>query len=144
MKHTTNHLKREPAMLYLDANIFIYAAINTEELGKKAEVLLEKIQRGEETAKTSALTFDEVFWAIRKHDLRLALEVCEALLNFPNLEIIPADRELALSALQLIRECNLAPRDALHAATAIAEKVDCIVSTDAHFDKIKELRRDRF
>ena len=60
----------------------------------------EKIQRGEETAKTSALTFDEVFWAIRKHDLKLALEVCEALLNFPNLEIIPADREIALSALR--------------------------------------------
>jgi uncharacterized protein len=131
-------------MLYLDANIFIYAAINTEELGKKAEVLLEKIQRGEETAKTSALTFDEVFWAIRKHDLKLALEVCEALLNFPNLEIIPADREIALSALQLIRECNIAPRDALHAATAIAEKVDCLVSTDAHFDKIKDLKRERF
>jgi hypothetical protein len=130
-------------MLYLDANIFIYAAINTEEPGKKAEVLLEKIQRGEETAKTSALTFDEVFWAIKKHDLKLAFEVCEALLNFPNLEIIPADRELALSALKLIMESNLDPRDALHAATAIAEKVDRIVSTDAHFDKIKELKREK-
>jgi predicted nucleic acid-binding protein len=136
-----NPLKRELVMLYIDANIFIYAAINTEELGEKAEDLLQKIQSGEEKAKTSALTFDEVFWAIKKHNLKLAFEVCEALLNFTNLEIIPADRELALSALQLMKVHNLPPRDALHAATAIAEKVDYIISTDAHFDKIKQLKR---
>jgi len=133
-----NHLKRESAMLYLDANIFVYAAINNEENGKKAEALLQKIQQGEEKAKTSALTFDEVFWAVKKHSLKLAFEVCEALINFPNLEIIPADRELAFSALQIMKENNLAPRDAIHAATAIAEKVDCMVSTDAHFGRIKE------
>jgi uncharacterized protein len=127
-------------MLYLDANIFIYSTINTQELGKSARLLLGRIQQGEEKAITSALTYDEVFWAIKKYNLNLAFEACEALLNFPNLEIIPADRELALSALQLIRECNLAPRDGLHAATAISEKVDYIVTTDAHFGKIKELK----
>jgi predicted nucleic acid-binding protein len=127
-------------MLYLDANIFIYSTINTQELGKSARLLLGRIQQGEEKAITSALTYDEVFWAIKKHNLDLAFEACEALLNFPNLEIIPADRELALSASQLIRECNIAPRDALHAATAILKKVDYIVTTDAHFNKIKELK----
>ena len=53
-------------MLYLDANVFIYATINTEELGEKARFLLGKIQQGEEKAETSALTFDEVFWASKK------------------------------------------------------------------------------
>lgn len=48
-------------VLYLDANIFIYATINTEELGEKSRFLLQKIQQGEEQAETSALTFDEVF-----------------------------------------------------------------------------------
>lgn len=128
-------------MLYLDANVFVYAAINTEEVGKKARTLLQKIQQGEEQAATSALTFDEVFWSIKKRKPELASETCQALLNFPNLEIIPTDRELALSALKIINEYNLAPRDALHAATAIAAKADCIVSTDPHFDKIKELTR---
>ena len=128
-------------MFYLDANVFIYSTINTQELGEKARAILQNIQQGEETAITSALTYDEVFWAIKKYSLELAFEACEALLNFPNLEIIPADRELALSALQLIREYHLAPRDALHAATAIAEKADYIVSTDSHFDRLKELKR---
>jgi predicted nucleic acid-binding protein len=136
-----SHLKREPAVLYLDANVFIYAAINTEELGEKSAALLKKIQLGKEKAETSALTYDEVFWAVKKHDLKLAFEACEALLNFPNLEIIPADRELASSALQLIRECHLDTRDALHAATALREKADYVVSTDPHFDRVKQLKR---
>lgn len=128
-------------MLYLDSNVFIYAAINTEEIGQKARVLLQKIQEGEEQAATSALTFDEVFWSIKKRKPELAIETSYALLNFPNMEIIPADRKLALSALRIIDEYNLAPRDALHAATAIAAKADYIVSTDPHFDKLKELKR---
>ena len=127
-------------MLYLDANIFIDATINTEELGQKSRFLLGQIQRGEETAETSALTFDEVFWAIKKHNLELAFTACEAMLNFPHLDVIPVDKGLAVSALQIIRECNLAPRDAVHAAAAVSGKADFIVSTDAHFSRVKELK----
>jgi predicted nucleic acid-binding protein len=128
-------------MLYLDSNVFIYATINTQALGEKARALLQKIQQGEEKAETSALTFDEVFWAVKKHSQEAAVEACQALLNFPNLEIVPVDRELILQALRLIEEHRLAPQDAIHAATAIADKADIIVSADAHFDKLKEPKR---
>jgi predicted nucleic acid-binding protein len=128
-------------MLYLDANIFIYAAINTQEIGEKARALLQKIQQGEEQAATSVLTFDEVFWSIKKRKPELAQETSYALLNFPNMGIIPADRKLVLSDLRLIDKYNLGPRDAIHAATAIAIKTDFIVSADPHFDKIRELTR---
>ena len=134
-------MKRDTNVLYLDANIFIFAALNTEEYGSKAVSLLKKIQQGEEQAITSALTFDETFWEVKRNrGLEKALEAGEAMLNFPNLEIMPADREVVLSALQIIRECNLAPRDAIHAATAIAGKADCIVSTDRHFERVKGLK----
>lgn len=128
-------------MLYLDSTVFVYAAINTKTLGENARELLQKIQQGEMQAETSALTFDEVFWAVKKYDLEAAFEACQALLNFPNLCIVPVDRELVVFALQLIKEHHLAPRDAIHAATAIVGKADALVSTDAHFDKILELKR---
>jgi predicted nucleic acid-binding protein len=128
-------------MMYLDTNVFIYAAINTEELGKKARSLLQRVQQGFEKAATSALTFDEVFWSVKKHSKILAQETCKALLNFPNLEIIPVNREIALSALGIIEMYGLAPIDAIHAATAIAVKAECIVSTDPHFDRIKQVTR---
>ena len=128
-------------MLYLDSNVFIYAAINTQEQGNKARALLQKIQQGQEKAATSALTFDEVYWSIKKHKQELAKETCNALLNFPNLKIIPFTRELAQKALEIIEESHLQPRDAIHAATAIATEADCIISTDPHFDKLKEIKR---
>ena len=128
-------------MIYLDSNVFIYATLNTKEPGEKARSLLLKIQQGEEKAETSAITFDELFWVIRKLDFEAALEACQALLNFPNLEIISADRDLALLALQIIKKYHLSPRDAIHAATAIEAKAEAVVSTDNHFDKIKELTR---
>jgi len=134
------NLKRDTNVLYLDADIFIYAAINTEEPGDKARNLLRKIQNGEETAETSALTFDEVFWAVKKDNLELALSVCESMLNFRNLEIIATDRAIAISAIKIIRECHLAPRYALHAATAIFGKADFLVSSDSHFGRVKELK----
>jgi uncharacterized protein len=127
-------------VLYLDANVFVYANIDTEPIGQNARELLRQIQRGEEKAKTSALTFDEVFWSIKKRDLEIAYSACEAMLNFKNLDIIPANRNLALSALKIIRSCRLAPRDALHAATAISENVDFLVSSDSHFSRVKEIK----
>jgi len=131
-------------VLYLDANVFIFAALNTGEEGDKAVILLKKIQQGEEKAITSALTFDEVFWEVKRNrGIEKALETADAMLNFPNLEIIPADRGVARSAIQIIKEYNLAPRDAIHAATAIAEKADFIVTTDIHFDRVKELKREK-
>jgi predicted nucleic acid-binding protein len=128
-------------MLYLDSNIFIYAAVDTTETGNKARILLQKIQSGKEKATTSALTFDEVFWVLKKQSQKQAIEACEALLNFPNLELKPVNGELLSLTLQIIKQYNLDPRDAIHAATAIATKADGIVSTDQHFDKVKELKR---
>jgi predicted nucleic acid-binding protein len=129
-------------VLYLDANILIFAALNTEEIGEKAVALLSNIQNGDEQAVTSALTFDEVFWEVKRNrGLEKAIETAEAMLNFPNLTIVAADREVVSSALGIIRKYHLAPRDAIHAATALAEKADFIVSNDNHFDKMKELKR---
>jgi predicted nucleic acid-binding protein len=64
-------------MIYVDSNLFIYATLNTEEVGEKARSLLQRIQQGEEKAETSALTFDEVFWAIKKFDFEAALEAAK-------------------------------------------------------------------
>jgi len=128
-------------VLYLDANVFIFAALSTKEYGDKAEAVLNRVQLGEEAAVTSALTLDEVFWMVKRNrGVEKAIETAEAILNLPNLEIIAADKETAMAAVALIRKYNLAPRDALHAATAIACGIDFLVTSDAHFSRVKELK----
>jgi predicted nucleic acid-binding protein len=128
-------------VLYLDANVFIFAALSTKEYGSRAEALLDRMQGGEEMAITSALTFDEVFWEVKRNrGVEKAIETTEALLNFPNLEIVATDRQVALAALNLIKKYRLAPRDALHAATALSLRVDYFVTTDSDFSKVTELK----
>jgi predicted nucleic acid-binding protein len=129
-------------MLYLDSNVFIYAALNTEEIGKRARVLLRKVQQGEEQASSSVLTFDELVWAVKRHrSIEDAINAGEAFLNFPNMKLTAVDGELLALALKLIKKYKLDPRDSIHAATAILEKAEAIISTDPHFDKIKEMQR---
>jgi len=129
-------------MLYLDSNVFIYAALNTEEIGNRARNLLLKVQREEEKAFSSALTFDELVWAVKKYrTLEDAIVAGEAFLNLRGLKLIPVNGDLLASALELIRKYGLDPRDSIHAASAISHKVETMASMDEHFDKIKELKR---
>ncbi|MEM3730453.1 MAG: type II toxin-antitoxin system VapC family toxin [Candidatus Bathyarchaeia archaeon] len=129
-------------MLYLDSNIFIYAAIDNGGMGEKARTLLRKVQQGEEEASSSALTFDELVLAVKKYrSMDDAINVGEAFLNFPNMKIVAVDDELLVQALNIIKKYKLDPRDAIHAATAILKKAEAIVSTDPHFDKVKEIKR---
>ncbi|MCJ7470484.1 type II toxin-antitoxin system VapC family toxin [Candidatus Bathyarchaeota archaeon] len=53
-------------MIYLDANVFLSAILNREKEGEKARGLIQKLQTGEMAAATSALSFDEVFWIVKK------------------------------------------------------------------------------
>jgi len=129
-------------MLYLDSNVFIYAALNTEEIGDRARSLLKKAQEGEEQAFSSALTFDELLWAVKRHrTLEDAVVAGEAFLNFRSLKLVPVDGDLLTFALNLIRRYHLDPRDSIHAASAISNNIQVIVSMDEHFDKIRELQR---
>jgi len=43
-------------------------------------------------------------------------------------------------ALAFIKKHSLAPRDAIHAATALGEETETIISEGTYFDKITELK----
>jgi len=129
-------------MLYLDSNVFLYATLSHEEIGRRARALLLDVQQGKELACSSALTFDEVVWVVKQfRSLEDGIVAGEAFLNFPNLRLTTVDDSLIEFALELIKKYRLDPRDSIHAASAILEKVEVMISTDQHFDKIVGLRR---
>lgn len=129
-------------MIYLDANVFIYAALNLEEVGDRARTLLREIQQGKMLAFSSALTFDELVWAVKRHRrLEDAIVAGEAFLSINGLKLVDVNGDLLSLALGLMRKYRLDPRDSIHAASAISENAEMIVSTDKHFDKVKEIRR---
>ena len=129
-------------MIYIDSNVFIYAAIYPDDKGNNARKLIQKITDGEIIAVTSSLTFDEVFWIVKKErDFEMALEAGKALLLMQNLTFIAVDDAILWQAHNLIEKHGFDPRDAIHAACSLAHGVYTIISEDSDFDRIKEFER---
>jgi hypothetical protein len=129
-------------MLYLDSGVFIYAALSREAVGGRARQLLQKVRDGHEEAGSCSLTFDELVWVVQKHRTRGdAISAGQAFLAMPNLRILSVEQDSLFSALALMGRYTLDPRDAIHVSTAIAGGCSAIVSSDTHFDRVKEIVR---
>ncbi|MHB1261635.1 MAG: type II toxin-antitoxin system VapC family toxin [Thermoplasmatota archaeon] len=125
-------------MIYLDSNVFVYAATDGGPQGKAAaKALIKAIREG---ACTSSLTADEVLWAISK---KLGRDVAAAkvrqLLSL-DIEVVAVEKRDIEAALAHF-ELGLDPRDAIHAAVAIRRACSSVLSTDPAFAKVKGLRR---
>jgi predicted nucleic acid-binding protein len=129
-------------MIYIDANVFVLAALNTERTGNEARALLRRVQEGDLEAASSALSFDELVWVVKRNrTLDDAITSGEAFLDMPGLKLVNLDADLLAKSLALMREYRLDPRDSIHAASALKEEAEAIISTDRHFDRFKEIKR---
>ena len=134
-------------MKYIDSNVFIYPVIyneSTEKLAKEAKKILVKIAEGDLEASTSFLTWDEIVWVVRKTvDKRSAVKEGEKFLQFPKLEMLEINKNVILTAQDLIDRYKLRPRDAIHVASALENGIKEIISDDPDLDVVKEITRIR-
>ena len=132
-------------MPYIDSNVFIYPAIyqtESQQKAKKAKEILLKIEKGEISAHTSTLTWDEVVWVVGKLLSRDdGINQGKKLLVFPNLEFINVDEGILTLAQNLLNKYKLSPRDSIHAASAVSRKIKAVISDDKDFDQVKEITR---
>lgn len=131
-------------MKYIDSNVFIYPVIYNENVNGvvKAKEYLLQIAKGKLKACTATLTWDELVWIIRKiSNSESAISEGKKFLRFPHLQILDVDHIVLQKAQELIEEYQLKPRDAIHAATALVNDINQIISDDEDFDAIKELKR---
>ncbi|MBS3099145.1 type II toxin-antitoxin system VapC family toxin [Candidatus Pacearchaeota archaeon] len=129
---------------YVDANIFLNPVLYKDGKAEKCREILRQITGGEIAAVTSFLTWDEFVHVIRKQLGReIATKEGDKFLKFPNLTFLKVDENVIFKAQELIAEYNVKPRDAIHAASALAKGIREIISDDPDFDKIKELKRIR-
>ena len=130
-------------MKYLDSNVFIFPALEpNSKRGISAKRILEMVADGKIEAATSSLTWDEIVWAIKKFsDMEVATMEGRRFLGFPNIKILNADSNILYAAQNLIEYYKIAPRDAIHASSAITKNILEFVSDDSGFDAIKELKR---
>ena len=129
-------------MIYIDSNVFIFAALNNEELGNSAKLILEKVENRSIEASTSSLTFDEVVWIVKKNrSFEDAVSIGEAFLVMEGLHLVDVNQDLLALAISIMKKYKTDPRDSIHAATAITQKADVIISEDMDFDKIMGIKR---
>jgi len=132
-------------LLYVDSNIFLYPAIyklETVEEARESKEFLLKISEGSVEACTATITWDEVVWVVRKiFGLKPSIELGRMLLEFPNLKFLNVKRSVVLRAQSLMEKYKIKPRDAIHAATALENGIETIVSYDRDFDKLEEIKR---
>ncbi len=132
----------EGRVAYIDANIFLYAILGRGKKKNAAKDILERIMDGKLLGFTSALTYDEILWKTRQErGAEDALLASKAFLTFPNLRLIDVNTEILWGAHSLIERYNLGPRDAIHAACALAHRVFTLISEDRDFDRIEEIKR---
>jgi len=129
-------------MIYLDSNVFLNAILNREKEGERARELIKKIQEGKVVACTSALSFDEVFWGVKKHrDFDKALKATKAFLEIPNLIFLDVNDEIIWLAYNLAEKYRIDPRDSIHIASALNHGIFTLVSEDEDFNRVKEIKR---
>lgn len=125
---------------YIDSNVFIYATTSEEALGDECGKILDMIARGKIKALTSILSFDELCYKVEKlKGFQAAVSFAENFLAMPNMVFGDANISVIFKALEVIKQYRLAPRDAIHAATAQTHNVKLLVSDDKDFGKVKEI-----
>ncbi|HLC84222.1 MAG TPA: type II toxin-antitoxin system VapC family toxin [Candidatus Nanoarchaeia archaeon] len=130
--------------IYIDANVFIFAAVSDDVRGNRAREIIDQVISGEEEGVTSSLTIDEVTWKVFREtkDRELAINEGLEILEFSNLKVVAVDAQTIKRALHLMKKHNkIAPRDAIHLEVALRSGCGEIVSDDADFDKINEIKR---
>ena len=131
--------------VYIDTNIFLNPILydfNTTNEAKKSKTFLEKIINNKIEGFTSVLTWDEFVWIIKQTlGNHIAIEKGQEFLLFPHLKIVKVSLPTINIAQDLISDYNIHPRDAIHAACALENKINRFISFDKDFDGINEIQR---
>lgn len=122
-------------MVYLDANVFVFATLATDKLGDASRHILANLQKTD--AKTCCLTVDELAWAVWKRaDVSTATEACKAVLTLKDLDIISVEYGDMWEMTREMETWGLRPRDGLHLAIMKRLGEKSIVTEDTHFNEV--------
>jgi len=127
-------------LIYIDSNVFVYSALDRKSKGQKARAILSNVQLGKLSGGTSAITFDELVWAVREvKGENESVLAGELFLNTPHLDILEVGQGILKGSLDIMRTHHLRPRDSIHAASALNFSAEYIVSEDRDYDTIASI-----
>ncbi len=127
-------MPNKPTLLYWDACVFISAIQQTAGCSPVIEAILDLAKAEKVFVVTSALTIAEVVKESRDNadSNRSATDAVRIREFFENdfVTIRNVDRLIAEQAGDIVRQHNIKPPDAIHAATALSSKCGCLHTYD--------------
>jgi len=127
--------------MYIDSNIFIYAAVDTNKTGKHCRTIIQKISDKQCTVAASYLILDEVLWILKKQVGKdNAIKITKAMLSLP-IKWIEVDSSVIFTMVDIFEKTALDPRDALHIASMKKSGISSILSEDTDFNNIEGITR---
>ena len=121
----------------LDTVVFVYFLERHTHHFSIIKNLFHRIEQGQINALMSSLVYTELLVpAYRAGRSDLATRTFNYLSRFPNLTTIAVSPPISREAARLRASYGLRTPDALHAATALYQKADVILTNDKHFNRI--------
>jgi len=127
--------------LYVDSNIFIFAAADKGKPGQDCREIIRLINERKITCASSFLVVDEVMWILKKNVGKdLAVKIVKAMLSMP-IKWIAIDKSVIIRMVDAYEKTQLDPRDAIHVSSMKEVGLSVIVSEDDDFDKEDGIER---
>ncbi len=127
--------------MYIDSNIFIFAAIDKGRIGQNCRKIIKLINEQKIACAASFLVIDEVIWVLKKKVGKDdAIKIVKAMLSMP-IKWIGLDKLVIIKMLELYEITKLDPRDAIHFSSMKESGLSIIVSEDKDFEKVEGLER---
>lgn len=131
-------------MVFIDTNIFMYAAGGVSPYKKPSLAYLSKIiKAGSATlAYTNSEVLQEILHRYRSIGKHVQANTLISYILQLGITILPVTKEDIFIAQRILdQHKNIPTRDGIHAAVAIRNNLTKIVSYDSDFDKIDEITR---
>jgi len=131
-----------PPVLFIDANLIIYAIGRAHPLREPCKKFLEKIKSRKILGVTNTEVLQEILYRYFSTERKTLGEIAyQSMVELCTdiFAVKAADTDKAFEILK--RVSGITSRDAVHAATMIHNGINEIISTDPHFDLIHEIKR---
>ena len=128
--------------VFLDTNIFLYAAGASHPLREPCARVLRRVADGSLDATINSEVVQEILYVLTRRGRRNdALKLAGNLTAlFPDL--LPVTRDDVAAACDLLRRYpRLSVRDAVHVGTMLRNGLKTVVSVDFDFDQVSEIQR---
>lgn len=132
--------KKPCPTIALDTNIFIYHFEDNKKFLDTTSKIFSQIEGGKYQAVSSVISLIEILTLPkRKNNYLLVRDYKEILLNFPNLNFMDVNLDVAEWSSSLRAKYKITTPDAIQVATAILENADFLLTADKNLRKIKDI-----